>query len=250
VRSGHRPASTEPDAGWDAWHRGRDELEQRNALPDVAIWRELALRHLPDLSGRRVLDLGSARGGFSRALAERGARVTAVDSSTVALELTRRQLAGAGEVVRADARRLPFPEATFDVVVCLQTLNYVRPRRDVVAELARVAKPGARVVVTVLNYRSPLGASRVLLARLGRDVRPPGETGVSVTSLLRLLASQGIHVERIEGEGHAVVVPGLTTLGLPWLRRLPRAERIALHVCAAGRVARGYSPPADSGCEA
>jgi 2-polyprenyl-3-methyl-5-hydroxy-6-metoxy-1,4-benzoquinol methylase len=227
----------EPGAGpWDEWHRGRDALERRSALPEVAVWRELALRHLGDVEGLSVLDCGSARGGFSRVLAERGAHVTAVDASAVAVELTRRQLQGAGEVVQADARRLPFDDDRFDAVVCLNTLNYVRPPQAVVSELVRVARPGGRLVATTLNSWSPLGASGALLARLGRNERAPGEAGISLRRLLRLLREGGVAVEAVEGAGHAVVVPKVTTLSLPWLQALPRSERIAFHVCVAGRV--------------
>jgi SAM-dependent methyltransferase len=162
--------------------------------------------------------------------------VTAVDSSSVAVELTRRLLGAGGEAIQADARRLPFTNSTFDVVTCLQTLNYVDDWRVVVAELVRVARPGARLVVTVLNYRSPLGASRALQARLGRDVRAPGEQARSSRALLAELRSAGIDIDMVTGDGHALAIPGLKTIGLGWLRRLPRADRIAFHVCMAGRV--------------
>lgn len=183
-----------------------------------------------------MLDCGSARGGFSRDLAARGARVTAVDSSSVAVELTRRLLGGRGEAVEADARRLPFRSSSFDVVICLQTLNYVDEWRQVIAELVRVAKPGALLVVTVLNYRSPLGVSRVLQARLGREVRAPGERARSTRALLAQIRSAGVDVDAVTGDGHALAVPGLKTIGLGWLGRLPGAGRIAFHVCVSGRV--------------
>jgi SAM-dependent methyltransferase len=201
------------------------------------VWRELALACLPaSLDGLTALDCGSARGGFSRALALRGARVTAVDSSSVAVELTQRLLDEGGEAVVADARRLPFGDATFDIVTCLQTLNYVGEWRDVVRELVRVAKPGAPLVVTVLNYRSPLGVSRALQARLGREVRAPGELGRSTGAVLAELRSAGVDVDAVSGDGHALAIPGLRTIGLAWLARLPRTERFAFHVCIAGRV--------------
>src|SRR4029077_5840992 len=77
---------------WDRWHRHRDGLEHLDQLPAVAIVRELSTRQLPDVNGRTVLDCASARGGFSRVLADMGAEVTAIDLSEVAVELTRRQL--------------------------------------------------------------------------------------------------------------------------------------------------------------
>lgn len=226
-------------AAWDRWHRVRDEREQREQVPSVAVWRELAIRRLPDVEGLSVLDCGSARGGFSRSLAEMGADVTAVDLSKVAVELTRRQLGpGRGRSLEADARCLPFPDDTFDVGVCLQTVNHVKPRGQVLSELVRVTKPSGRIVVTASNFLSPLGATRLMLRLLRRrpEEHPPLELALTIPGVLKTLRALDVEIEEIDGDAHAFVVPGFRTVGLGWLKRVPNSRYVAFHICVAGTV--------------
>lgn len=224
---------------WDDWHRRRDALDR--AAPTEAIWRTLAASALGAVDGLRVIDLGCARGGFDRLLADRGAEVTAVDWSPVAIDLTRAQLGGRGQAVVADLRRLPFPAGSFDAAVCLQTLDHVEDREAVVAEMRRVMRSGGRAVVTVSNPLSLLSTSRRLVHRLRgtTDEMPPRAPTITVASVRRLLRRHGVVVDGVTGAGHGIVVPGLPTLSLSWLDGLRWAQAAALHVCL-----EGFLPPA------
>lgn len=238
-RTSSAAETEQTSVAWDRWHRHRDGLEHLDQLPAVAIWRELAIRQLPDLSGRTVLDCASARGGFSRVLADMGADVTAIDLSEVAVELTRRQLGpGRGRSLRADARCLPFPDDAFDVGICLQTVTHVQPRSRVLSELVRVTKPSGRIVVTASNYLSPGGISRLLyrVVRRKPDEYPPAEVFLTLPGVLKPLRRLGVEIDAIDGGAYALVVPGHGTVGLEWLRRLPSSHYLAFHVCIAGTV--------------
>ncbi len=224
---------------WDRWHRHRDGLEHLDQLPAVAVWRELAIRQLPDMNGRSVLDCASARGGFSRVLADMGAEVTAIDLSEVAVELTRRQLGpGRGRSLKADARCLPFPDDTFDVGICLQTVNHAQPRIQVLSELVRVTRPSGRIVVTFSNYLSPLGVSRLIyrLLRKRPDEYPPTELFLTIPGVLKPLRELDVEIDEIDGGAYGLVVPGYGTARLHWLKHLPRSHYLAFHVCIAGTV--------------
>jgi SAM-dependent methyltransferase len=50
--------------------------------------------------------------------------------------------------VHRDAQRLPFADATFDAVTCLEAMEFVPDAKRVVAEIIRVAKPGALILIT------------------------------------------------------------------------------------------------------
>ncbi len=225
-------------AAWDRWHRERDQLEQLDQLPGTAVWRDLAIAQLQDLEGKRVLDCGCARGGFDRLLADRGAVVTAVDISGVAVELTRRQLDGRGRVIQADGLDLPFDDDSFDIAICLQTLNHVRQRDQLLTELVRVTRPSGQIVVTVSNILSPLWLSRqALRIALRRSTEvPPEEHGATIPGVTRSLRRHNVRIERVTGDAHAVVIPGHGTVGLDWLGRLPGARLVAFHACISGIV--------------
>lgn len=86
-----------------------------------------------------ALDVPCGNGFYARKLAERVGRLTAVDADEHCLRQARAALAGAAHatVQKADAYRLPFADATFDLVWCAQSLITLDPARAV-AEMARV----------------------------------------------------------------------------------------------------------------
>jgi len=110
--------------------------------PRAAVPREVLLRLIGDGQGQLV-DVGCGTGAFSAALAERGWTVTGVDISEDQLRLARQR---GLEVVRADAEALPFRDATFDAAVSTWTHTDVDDFAAVLAEVARVLRPGAPFV--------------------------------------------------------------------------------------------------------
>lgn len=101
--------------------------------------------------GDRVLDVATGTGAVALLLAgERGCRVTAVDQSDAMLAAARRRLDAAGvsdrvDLVRAEAESLPFGDGVFDGLTVTYLLRYVDDPGAVLAELARVVRPGGRL---------------------------------------------------------------------------------------------------------
>ncbi len=96
-----------------------------------------------------ILDLGCGTGMASRRLAPRlpaDARLVAGDLVPAMLAQAR-QLAPKIPVVQFDAVRLPFPDRTFDLVVCTFALHHIREQRRTLGEAHRVLKPGGRLLV-------------------------------------------------------------------------------------------------------
>jgi SAM-dependent methyltransferase len=122
-------------------------------------------RHLPPPSSAlHVLDASGGPGRYTIALAERGYTVTLLDLSPGSVALARRKVVEAGLAVAARVRAClegsftdlsMFPDARFDAVLCLGAAysHVVDPaaRQRTLAELQRVAKPGAPLFVSVLN---------------------------------------------------------------------------------------------------
>ncbi len=109
--------------------------------------------------GDRVLEVGCGLGALAALWARAGVRVTAVDLNEVAVEQTARrlQLEGLeGEVLRADARRLPFEDASFSYVYSWGVLHHSPQIEASLAELMRVLRPGGGFGVMVYHRRSLL----------------------------------------------------------------------------------------------
>jgi SAM-dependent methyltransferase len=105
-----------------------------------------------DLAGRRVLEIGCGTGRLARALADRGARVWAVDPSHEMLAVARAH--GGSKVIfkRADAERLPFKAGWFERGV-LRLVVHLLERPRALAEVRRVLAPGGRIVLATFGSR-------------------------------------------------------------------------------------------------
>lgn len=134
-------------------------LEAVYLTPDVFAQRGHVLKALQLSPGERVLDIGVGPGLLAHDMAatvgEKGA-VEGVDLSEAMLALARRRCAALSwcHFQRADALRLPFPDASFDVAVSTQVYEYVADIPAALAELARVTRPGGRVAIVDTDYDS------------------------------------------------------------------------------------------------
>ena len=96
-----------------------------------------------------VLDLGCGDGRVAARLAEAGARVTGVDPSAVALERARRAHPELELQPTAPDGTLPFPDASFEAVVCLNVLQHVADTQSLLSEVRRVLAPAGLLAVAV-----------------------------------------------------------------------------------------------------
>jgi SAM-dependent methyltransferase len=150
---------------------------------DYAAWRESTLGSVTERLERAVvlelagsargldlLDLGAGDGTYAIALAGRGARVTALDRSVSVLHAATRRARESGTpvaVIAGDAGRLPFEDRSFDLVVAVTMLCFVRAPQQVAAEIGRVLRPGGRLVLGELGRWSAWAAWRRLRGWLG-----------------------------------------------------------------------------------
>ena len=142
-------------------HGGERGFDGRNSrfydfmagLPLRRVYRRLA-RDVADLAaeGARVLDIGTGPGVLLVELAtlRPDLRVTGVDRSADMIDAARRRLVPFGdraEAVVGDAAELPFPDASFDLIVSSLSLHHWQRPADAAGELRRVLRPGGQVCV-------------------------------------------------------------------------------------------------------
>jgi ubiquinone/menaquinone biosynthesis C-methylase UbiE len=110
-----------------------------------------------ELAGKDVLEIGCGTGVHARLLAAAGASVVAVDLTPTAVELTRRRLTLHGleaDVREADAEHLPFPDRSFDFAWSWGAIHHSADTGRVIAEIARVLRPGGRLALMVYHRNS------------------------------------------------------------------------------------------------
>ena len=106
--------------------------------------------------GQRVLDVGCGPGRHALALARQGIPVLGIDVSSRFLEVARSDPVGGAWFVQADARRLPVGSSAMDAVLSLcqggfGLLGGGADEAEVVAEMARVLRPGGRLALTAFS---------------------------------------------------------------------------------------------------
>ncbi len=100
--------------------------------------------------GQRVLDVACGRGDWLAALADCGTQVSGIDISSRAIDTCRRRLPQ-GQFEIGPAETLPFPDADFDLVTCLGSLEHFLDQPAAMREMVRVVRPGGWVLVLVPN---------------------------------------------------------------------------------------------------
>ncbi len=98
-------------------------------------------------AGERVLDVASGTGILGKTLAPTGAEVIGLDYTPAMMEASRQYYR---ELVVDDAHAMPFEDATFDAIVCRQGIQFMDAPKAV-GEMARVVRPGGRVVLLHLS---------------------------------------------------------------------------------------------------
>jgi sarcosine/dimethylglycine N-methyltransferase len=149
---------------------------------------------------QQVLDVCSGLGGPARWLAHRiGCRVTGIDFTQSRVESARRlthrvKLDHLVDFIHGDATAMPLPDAHFDVVINQEAWVHIPDKPTVVAQCARVVKPGSVIAFTDIVALVPLAPEEE--SRLAAEMHEAGI--VPVGRYIELLESSGCPVDRCE----------------------------------------------------
>ncbi|HET6350277.1 MAG TPA: ubiquinone/menaquinone biosynthesis methyltransferase, partial [Candidatus Krumholzibacteria bacterium] len=136
-------------------------------------WRRLLVDAADVRAGGRVLDVATGTADVALEFARRSPaqHIAGLDPSSGMLEVGRTKLAGARvDLIEGDALALPFPDGSFDVVTIAFGLRNLPDYARGTAEMARVLRPGGRLLV--LEFLPPSGAARLVFRSYIATVLP------------------------------------------------------------------------------
>jgi ubiquinone/menaquinone biosynthesis C-methylase UbiE len=148
-------------ARWRSSRLGQitDRLEQR-----------LLFELVGSLAGQRLLDVGCGDGALALEFARRGAAVVGLDADPEMIAAAQQHIGRTSsqmQFIEGQAENLPFHHETFDRVVAVTVLCFVCDAERAIVEMARVLRPGGRLVIGELGSRSLWAAHRRIRGWLG-----------------------------------------------------------------------------------
>ena len=214
-----------------------------------AAWRQTALGRITealehrlivdfaaDVAGARVLDAGCGDGLLACSLAERGAHSVGLDADRRMLVAAAARAGGRGvhaTFVEGRVERVPFADDVFDVVVAVTVLCFVSDASVAVREIARVLRPGGRLVIGELGRWNTWAARRRVRGWLGSPVWKAAQFR-TVADLRSLIEHASLSVVAVRG---AVYYPPVG-----WLARaLAPVDRWFGHVTTVGAAFIGVA---------
>lgn len=126
----------------------------KNMVPGRFCWFD----QMTDWQDLSVLDLGCAGGFMAEALDDRSAIVTGIDPAADAIASAKAHAKLTQRSIRYDVgfgEDLPYDDASFDAIVCVDVLEHVQDLSKVLSEIARVLRPGGMLFYDTIN-RNPL----------------------------------------------------------------------------------------------
>ena len=172
IRKTYACVSEEPDTDFifptgRAWAEDLGYPDELAAVPDAAVESFAGVANPWELGrldrGERVLDLGCGAGTDTLVAAQMvgpEGRVVGIDMTPEMLAKAHAATAELGatnvELLEAEAERLPFPDASFDVVISNGVIDLIPDKDAVFAEIYRVLAPGGRIQVADVTIQNPV----------------------------------------------------------------------------------------------
>jgi 2-polyprenyl-3-methyl-5-hydroxy-6-metoxy-1,4-benzoquinol methylase len=202
-----------------------------------ARWRSSALGQITDrleqqllfelagsVTGKTLLDVGCGDGALASEFARNGAIVTGLDADPAMIAAARRRTeieAAQLHLVEGQAERLAFNDAAFDLVLAVTVLCFVRDAGRAVVEMARVLKPGGRLVIGELGRWSLWAGYRRIRGWLGHPTWCAARFRTA-SELSGLVSTAGLDVAEIRGAAFYPPCAAAARLASPfdlWLGR-------------------------------
>jgi len=223
---------------WRITREAAELYERVVARHILGPWAPLLVEEAGLAVGERVLDLACGTGVVSRIAAQRvgrDGRVIGVDLNTGMLAVARSLPAPDGsriEWLEGSAMAIPLPDASCDVLLCQQGLQFFLDQPLALGEMRRVLDHGGRLALSVWNgvgpYNTAVGNALALLvdndvaSRFLASRRAPGREELEALARAARFANVNLTVARMH-----IRLPAVETFSLEHLSATPVADAIA-----------------------
>lgn len=225
------PIHLSTQEGYDRWAEIYDVEEN----PLVGLEEPLVEQLLGNLKGLRVADVGCGTGRHAVRMAAAGAKVDAIDFASGMLEKARAKTAGLPiQFTGHDLTEpLPFPDGSFDRVLCALVLDHIANLRELFGEMRRICRPDGFIVVSIMHPAMMLKGvqARFRDPTTGQEIRPQSHAN-QISDYVKAALESGLTIDHMSehtvDESLAERIPRAAKyLGWPLLllMRLTIAER-------------------------
>jgi len=180
-----------------SWFENPDKYLGRRRF-DIQVRVETVQEFTKDQSFDRVLDVGCGNGSISLPLLNRSKEITLLDLSANMLAIAEGQIppdrAKDVKLINSSFFDVELDSQSFDLILCIGVLAHVDSPRALIAEIERIAKPGACVILEFTDSSHFWGIPDLLYQKLMRLVRPaPYSTNrLNNDGVVRLLHDNGL----------------------------------------------------------
>ena len=154
-----------------------DELRWVRTLKNMVPGRLAYFDRFMDWHGAKVLDLGCAGGFMAEAIATRGALVTGIDPAAGAIAAAKAHAAAENLAIQYDVgtgEALPYADASFDAVICVDVLEHVADLALVLAQTERVLRAGGLFLFDTINRNMLATFATITMAENVLGLLPKG----------------------------------------------------------------------------
>lgn len=142
---------------YDRYASRYDRVKQFDEAADLALIAQPIMERMAPLDAPLILDVATGTGRLPLLMARLArfkGQVIGSDASRRMLAVARRKVAaqrfeGYIRLLRHDALALPFADESFDVVTCLEALEFLPDQRAALAEMIRVLRPGGTLLTSI-----------------------------------------------------------------------------------------------------